>query len=37
MSKFDFDVFFGANTYDLLAVSKEKYTKEQAVGVTFIY
>ncbi len=33
MSKFDFDVFFGANTYDLLAVSKEKYTKEQAVGV----
>lgn len=31
MSKFDYDYFFGG--YDELAVSKEKYTKEQAIAI----
>ena len=34
MSKFDYDVFIGG--YDELAVSKEKYTKEQAVELAKI-
>lgn len=31
MSKFDFDIFYGG--YDNLAVSKEKYSKEQAIEI----
>lgn len=31
MSKFDYDSFIGG--YDVLAVSKEKYTKEQAIEI----
>ena len=31
MSKFDKDIFYGG--YDELAVSKEKYTKEQAIEI----
>lgn len=31
MSKFDFDIFY--NSIDDLAVSKEKYTKEQAIEI----
>lgn len=29
MSKFTYDIFYGG--YDILAVSKEKYTKEEAI------
>lgn len=31
MSKFDYEIFYGG--YDILAVSKEKYTKEQAIEI----
>lgn len=31
MSKFDYDIFYGG--VDTLAVSKEKYTKEQAIEI----
>jgi hypothetical protein len=31
MSNFDYDIFYGG--YDTLAVSKEKYTKEQAIEI----
>ena len=31
MSKFDFSIFYGG--YDTLAVSKEKYTREQAIEI----
>ena len=31
MSKFDYDIFLGG--YDELAVSKEKYTKEEAIDI----
>lgn len=31
MSKFDYDCFYGG--YDMLAVSKERYTKEQAIEI----
>lgn len=31
MSKFNYEIFYGG--YDTLAVSKEKYTKEQAIAI----
>lgn len=34
MSKFDYAVFYGG--YDALAVSKEKFTKEQAIEIAKI-